>query len=264
MQSNDERLRLAYNAALETRAQTASHPEPEALVAVAERSGSEAVRLEILDHVMMCSACRRDLDLIRAGLAAAGMPRRRTWFRSPSIGLMALAATLLLVAGVRLFTARGDLESGPRLRGTSAVSTYPARWLSSGDARLAWRPVADAAHYRLELIDDAGSAVVDSTMRDTSLVVSESLLRNRRGLSWSVTATLGDGSSLPSEPVRLVPPAREWWLAGRVVSVRAVSRRLRAPERNVDWRSFILPHGLDRGWVLAPSSSQEVLCAWAC
>lgn len=208
MHSNDERLRLAYSASLEARGATGSHPEPEALAAVAERSGSEAVRLEVLDHVMSCSACRHDLDLIRASLTAAGLPRQPTWFRSPSVGLIALAAMLLIVAGVRLFMASTDIESGPRLRGGSAVSTYPARWLPTGDAGLAWRPVDDAANYRLEVIDEAGAAVVDSTVRDTSFALSESLVRNRRGLSWSVTATLGDGSSVPSLPVRLVPPAR--------------------------------------------------------
>lgn len=208
MQSNDERLRLAYTAALEARARTGPHPEPEALLAVAERSGSEADRLAVLDHVMSCGTCRHELDLVRASLTAAGMPRQRTWFRSPSVGLMAIAAMLLLAAGVRLFMTSTDVESGPVLRGAAAVSTYPARWLPAGDAGLAWRPVTDAANYRVEVIDDAGAAVVDSTMRDTTFVVSEALLRDRRGLSWSVTATLGDGSTLPSQPVRLVPPAR--------------------------------------------------------
>ena len=210
MESNDERLRLAYRASLEARghASQRSHPEPEALVAVAERSGSEAVRLEVLDHVMSCSACSRELDLVRASLAAAGMPRQRTWFRSPSVGLMAIAATLLLVAGVKLFFTSGDLESGSRLRGGSAVSTYPVRWLSTGAAGLAWHPVTDASTYRLEVIDEAGAAVVDSTMRDTTFVLFDSAARNRRGLTWIVTATLGDGSSVSSLPVRLVPPAR--------------------------------------------------------
>ena len=209
MQSNDERLRLAYGAALEARDEgTRSHPTPEALVAVAERSGTEAVRLEVLDHVMSCGTCRHELDLIRASLAAAGMPRQRTWFRSPSIGLMAIAAMLLIVAGVKLFFASGDLESGPRLRGGSAVATYPTRWLSSGGATLAWRPAVDAASYRLEVTDETGTAVVDSTMRDTSFVLSDSQARGRRALSWTVTATLGDGSSLSSLPIRLVPPAR--------------------------------------------------------
>jgi hypothetical protein len=73
---------------------------------------------------------------------------------------------------------------------------------------LAWRPATDAASYRLEVIDESGNAVVDSTVHDTSLVVPEALMHNRRGLSWSVTATLGDGSTVASVPIRLVPPAR--------------------------------------------------------
>lgn len=211
MQPNDDRLRLAYTTSLDARRMgPASHPEPEALVAVAERSGTEAVRLEVLDHVMSCVTCQRELDLVRASLAAAGQPRQRTWFRSPSIGLMALAAMLLLVAGVKLFSSRsgGDVDSGPRLRGGPAVATYPVQWRSSGDATLTWHPVADAASYRVEVIDEAGTAVVDSTMRDTTFMLSDSLVRNRRGLSWSITTTLGDGSSVSSLPVRLVPPAR--------------------------------------------------------
>ena len=212
MSSNDERLRTAYRAALETRGRTerGSHPEPEALVAVAERAGSEAVRLEVLDHVMSCDACRRDLDLVRASLTAAGMPRQRTWFRSPAIGMMAIAATLLIVAGVRLFVARSsaDMDAGPTLRGASAVATYPARWLPNVGAGLAWRPTASAESYRVEIVDESGAAVVDSTMRDTTLVVADSLLRNRRELTWSVTATLGDGSTVASLPIRLVAPAR--------------------------------------------------------
>ena len=209
MQSNDERLRLAYGAALDARDPgLRSHPEPEALLAVAERSGSEAVRLEVLDHVMSCNACRRELDLVRATIDATGARRQRTWFRSPSIGLIALAAMLLIVAGVRLFMASTDIETGPRLRGGSAVSTYPVRWLPTGDAGLSWRPANDAANYRLEVTDEAGTAVVDSTMRDTSFVLPDSIARNRHGLSWTVSATLGDGSTVSSLPIRLIPPAR--------------------------------------------------------
>lgn len=209
MQLNDERLRLAYGRLLESRTDGSprSHPEPEALVALAERSGSEAVRLEVLDHVMTCDACRRELDLVRASVSAAGLPRQRTWFRSPSIGIMAIAASLLIVAGVRLFSTSGDLETGP-LRGGSAVSTYPVRWLPKGAAGLSWRPTTDAVSYRLEVIDEAGAALVDSTLRDTSFVLVDSLAKTQRGLSWTVTATLGDGSTVSSIPIRLVPPTR--------------------------------------------------------
>jgi len=210
MHSNDERLRLAYGTVLEGRSDGSrrSHPEPEALVALAERSGSEAVRLEVLDHVMACDACRRELDLVRASISAAGMPRQRTWFRSPAIGIMAIAASLLIVAGVRLLSTSGDVETGPRLRGGSAVSTYPVHWLPTGAAGLAWRPTADAVGYRLEVIDEAGAALVDSTMRDTSFVLADSLAKTQPALSWTVTATLGDGSTVSSLPVRFARPAR--------------------------------------------------------
>ena len=210
MHSNDERLRLAYGRVLEDRTDRSrrSHPEPEALVSLAERSGSEAVRLEVLDHVMACDACRRELDLVRASLSAAGLPRQRSWFRSPSIGIMAIAASLLIVAGVRLLSTSADVETGPRLRGGSAVATYPVRWLPTGAAGLAWRPTADAVSYRLEVIDEAGAALVDSTMRDTAFVLTDSLAKTQRTLSWTVSATLGDGSTVSSLPVRLARPAR--------------------------------------------------------
>lgn len=207
--SNDERLRLAYGVSLTERARgkTDLHPPPEALLALAERSGNETVRLETLDHVMSCEACRRDFDLVRASVVAAA-PRQRTWFRSPSIGLMAIAATLLVVAGVRLYIASSDSDAAPVLRGGAGVATYPVRWLPNVGAGLAWRPTEGAASYRLEVIDDAGVAVVDSTMRDTTYLITDSLLRSRRGLSWSVTATLANGSTVTSLPNRLAAPAR--------------------------------------------------------
>jgi hypothetical protein len=209
MHSQDEQLRLAYGASLAERARKgAAHPQPDALLALAERSGGEANRLEVLDHVMGCDACRRDFDLIRASVVAAAVPRQRSWLRSPSIGLMAIAATLLVAAGLRLYVASREVDAGSVMRGGSAVSTYPVRWLPSIGAGLAWRPTEGAVSYRLEVVDEAGAAVVDSTMRDTTFVVMDSMVRNRRGLSWSVTTTLSDGSTVTSLPIRLVPPAR--------------------------------------------------------
>ena len=210
MSSNDERLRLAYRASLEERGAQArgSHPEPEALVALVERTGLEAKRLEVLDHVMACDACRRELDLVRASIAAGTAPKRVTWFRSPSVGLMALAATLLVVAGVRLYLASPDPEAGPRMRGGSGVVAHEVRWIPNVGAGLAWSPTQGAESYRVEVVDESGAAVVDSTMRDTTLMVADSLVLNRRGITWSVTATLGDGSTVTSLPSRLVPPTR--------------------------------------------------------
>src|SRR3954453_17958331 len=163
MHSNDEQLRLAYGASLAGRARKgAAHPLPEALLAVAERSGSEAERLEVLDHVMACDTCRREFARVRASVVAAAVPRQRTWFRSPSIGLMAIAATLLVAAGLRLYVTSREADAGSLMRGGSGVSTYPVRWLPSVGAGLAWRPTEGAVSYRLEVVDEAGAAVVDS------------------------------------------------------------------------------------------------------
>ena len=210
MTLSDDRLRLAYGDALRNRARAdrASCPEPEALLALAERTGPEAVRLAVLDHVMMCDQCRRELDLLRAGVSAVGVPKVRPWYRSPSLGLMAIAAVLLMFAGVRLFVASGDLESGPRLRGGSGIATYPVESVPGGGARLAWRPVVGVVSYRLEVLDAAGRAVVDSTMRDTSFVLADSLARSQSGLAWTVSAMLGDGSSASSLPAPVVIPPR--------------------------------------------------------
>ena len=207
MQSNDERLRLAYTSEVNARDSRARpHPTPEALLALAECAGAEGGRLETLDHVMACATCQRELDLIRASVSAADVPRPRTWFRPPVFATMAIAAALVIAAGIKVFIASsGDIESGRALRGGAAVATYPARWAPTG-VTLSWHPTADASSYRVELIDESGAALVDSIVRDTSIVVADSLARGRRGLSWSVTATLGDGSTVASNPTRLVTP----------------------------------------------------------
>jgi hypothetical protein len=210
MKLTDERLRLAYADAQRggARAGRSSCPSPEALLALAERKGSEADRLQLLDHVMACDQCRRELELVRASVVAAGgAPKRRVWFRSPSIGLVAMAAALLLVAGVRLYMVAGDAESGPRLRGGAGLLTHPVTRTATGDARVAWAPAVGAVSYRLEVLDGA-RAVVDTTIRDTSFVVTDSLIRGATDVLWTVTATLDDGTTTNSLPVRLSLPRR--------------------------------------------------------
>jgi hypothetical protein len=119
---------------------------------------------------------------------------------------MALAATLLVVAGVRLYMTTADMESGPRLRGGAGLAAYPVQW-SDGNARLAWKPAAGAASYRLELLD-AGRAVLDTTIRDTSFVVPSSLASASPSIVWTVSAMLDDGSTVASQPIPLTQPRR--------------------------------------------------------
>lgn len=207
MKLNDEQLRLAYvSSSRRAPADRVACPAPEALLAVAERSGNESVRLETLDHAMACDRCRRELELIRTSAVAAGLPKPRTWFRSPSIGLTALAASLLAVAGVRLYMTSGDAESGPRLRGGAGIVTH-ANTPASGGVRVAWRPATGAMSYRLEVLQ-AGRAVLDTTMRDTSFVVSDSLVSGSPEVLWTVSAILDDGTIVSSLPSPLRSPSR--------------------------------------------------------
>ena len=207
MKLNDEQLRLAYASSSQRRApDRLACPAPEALLAVVERSGHEAVRLETLDHAMACDRCRQELDLLRASAVAAGLPKPRTWVRSPSIGLMALAASLLAIAGVRLYMASGDAESGPRLRGGAGIVTHANSPAPDG-VRLAWRPATGAMSYRLEVLK-AGQAVLDTTTRDTSFVVSDSLASGSTEVLWTVSALLDDGTTVSSLPLPLRPPSR--------------------------------------------------------
>jgi hypothetical protein len=72
----ERRLRQSYDMMLALRAETAPGregcPEVERLLAVVERSGSEAARLGLLDHVMACPHCHAEFELLRAAHRASG------------------------------------------------------------------------------------------------------------------------------------------------------------------------------------------------
>src|SRR5215472_11834385 len=77
----DEALREAYQRALDARRVSGREPcvAPEAMLSLLRREGSEEGRLETLDHVMGCGACRSEFELLRsievAGAEAADRPR---------------------------------------------------------------------------------------------------------------------------------------------------------------------------------------------
>jgi len=64
----DEQLRELYSGALARSGGRARQRcvSPEAMLAVLRREGPEEQRLETLDHVMACAACRGELDLLRS------------------------------------------------------------------------------------------------------------------------------------------------------------------------------------------------------
>src|SRR5215472_8995944 len=105
----DEALREAYQRVLDARRASGREPcvPPEAMLSLLRHEGTEEGRLETLDHVMGCGACRSEFELLRsieeAGAGAVerqrpavlGIPRR--------FGLsLALAASVVLLVTVGL------------------------------------------------------------------------------------------------------------------------------------------------------------------
>lgn len=65
---SDERLREAYEQILSRRpaGSRISCVSPDELLDLAEQQLTRSRRLEVLDHVMGCGACREDFELLRA------------------------------------------------------------------------------------------------------------------------------------------------------------------------------------------------------
>ena len=214
----DERLRALYAQALRARAATAGgeHPPLEAIEALARREGDEETRLATLDHVMSCAACRGELDLLRTveqagarsgGAATASRPGRRSWFMPA-----ALAATVLLAVAIGI--GRGALpggngedvmRDGPEAGAVALVA--PGTEASAGAPLLfAWRPVAGAVNYRLELLDAGGEVAFAAETADTALLAEAAARLAPGEYQWWVRAAGADASAPRSalRPLRLV------------------------------------------------------------
>jgi hypothetical protein len=171
----DARLRELYQRALAER----GGPDrercvaPEAMVAVIRRESPEERRLETLDHVMGCRACRSEFDLLRA-IEQAGAeiapPARRNWGAMAPIALA--AALVLVVTGALLRTRRGpDVERGAP---PAVALLAPAPEIDAGSpVTFTWQPVAGALRYELELLDEQGTVVFDETTEQTSATMRD-------------------------------------------------------------------------------------------
>jgi hypothetical protein len=171
---------------------------PEAILAVTRREGPEAQRLEVLDHVMGCSACRSELDLLRSIEKAGAETERSALVVHHRWGWLipaALAASLILVGAVALrLTTRG----GPVVeRGTVDAVTLlaPAAEVDGGaPITFAWQPVTGARRYEIEVLDEQGAVVFDQATEQTSAtLVDARRLVPGSSYRWWVRAATGAG-----------------------------------------------------------------------
>jgi hypothetical protein len=213
----DERLRELYERALAERGapERARCASPEAILALVRREGAEERRLETLDHVMACDACRAEFELLRAieqagaGAGAARAPAARPWSSGGwrRAAPLALAASVLLAVGVGVWQQVGG-RAGPEVeRGApdSVTLLAPAAGTAAGaTVRFVWHSVPGARRYDLEVMDAGGAVVYATTTADTVVTVRDTArLRPATDYRWWVRATDDAGAQRASAVRRL-------------------------------------------------------------
>lgn len=196
---SDERLRDLYAAAMKAGVtQTGgSHPSPETIADLVNRTGVEAERLATLDHVMSCAECRRDFDLLRTVervAEGARRPARRSWVLPA-----ALAAILLLAVGLRqtLLPPEDDITRGSE--GSAVVLVAPGAESAAGAPLVfTWRKVPDATRYELEVLDAGGNVAASAATTDTSAAPEAAPGLAPGEYRWWVRATTADARSVRS------------------------------------------------------------------
>jgi hypothetical protein len=199
----DEILREAYRRALDARKGSGREGcvAPEAMLSLLRREGSEEQRLEALDHVMGCGACRSEFELLRsieqAGAVTAEQVRPAVVRLVPRFAIpLALAASLFLVVAVgqKLRSPEGtDVERGTR-EGITLLE--PPSEISAGTSpTFAWKPVPGAESYELELLDEKGAVVFGAKTSQTSVTFSDPLLMAPgKSYRWWVRTTTESGN----------------------------------------------------------------------
>jgi hypothetical protein len=205
--SSDD-LRAAYEEVVRRRtsAQRGSCPDPAEILEVLELRADEERRLEILDHVMACSECRREFDLLRP--VAMARPGRR-WIPSR---WLAAAASLAVLFGTGYGIWRGVVGGGEStFRGVvdPVELVLPEEGtVAAGVLEFTWRAYPGAFEYVLEVVDEDGEALLSLVSPDTSLVVSPELRAGIEGaVIWWVRARLTTGGERRSEARSLEFPA---------------------------------------------------------
>jgi hypothetical protein len=209
---SDERLREIYAGVMASRGArhrgAAACPTPEQLLALVRREGGEEARLATLDHVMSCTECRAELDLLRsielagAQTEAGARLGGRRWM-TPA----ALAASVLLAFVIGRFAMPTAPEIEVVRSGSDGGVTLlaPPRVAPAGSPLLfAWQPIPGAGRYRLEVLTGEGEVALEAETADTAIT-----LEGTAGLPpgeygwWVGTASPGHAARSPLRPLRL-------------------------------------------------------------
>jgi hypothetical protein len=192
---SDEELRRLYAVvvARRTTPDGGACPSPEALQRVAERVGTEAERLAVLDHIGECAACQEELEFFR--VAGGEPPGRR---RFVLVGLA--AAAVILLAATLLWRQRASPADELRGSGDHLELVAPRGVLVSRSSPVfTWRALPGASGYAFELLDNRDSPIYQTMLGDTTLLLPDSVvLVADSGYSWRVRGRLSSGDIVAS------------------------------------------------------------------
>ena len=200
----DEQLRAAYAEAVASRpVQREGCPPPEQIRALVERAGSEPDRLVTLDHVMTCSACRREYDLIQSVAAGRATARQRRL-----VPLAAAAVVALLFSGTILFVALRVSSQADALRGSGAAIELVSPRGAEGNRPVTfiWRSQQEGTVYSVEVFTPAGDVVYTTETSDTAVALPLDVpLTTGETYHWWVSIRTPDGREARSSPVSFTP-----------------------------------------------------------
>lgn len=160
-------------------------------------------RIELLDRVLEDPVLATELDFFAEVASAA--PGSRQLPAGRARWALPLAATLAVVAGGTLLWSAFRPGGEDAMRGERSAVTLvaPGAALQTG-AALAWRSVGGADSYRVEVIDAAGTLVLQAEGPDTTATIPASTtLVPGAEYSWWVTARLADGRQVNSAVARV-------------------------------------------------------------
>jgi hypothetical protein len=147
-------------------------------------------------HIESCTYCRKKLALLKSFEAQSLQPIQADRGKgSPAFGRIALAAASLLVAvGVGVHfrqTQEFDLKGPVIYRSAQFAAISPIGSVVSAPPAFKWEAVADAATYRLSLMDVDRSEIWTVETSDTTVAAPPEVQRKMtagRGFLWTVSA----------------------------------------------------------------------------
>ncbi len=205
---SEEQVRQIYAGVMTARAgrRRTACPSPEAILALARREGTEEARLATLDHVMSCTDCRAELDLLRsielagAQTGAAARPGRR-W-----VAPLALAASVLLAVAVGRWVLPGVPEDEVVRSGAEdrvMLLAPPPEATTGAPILFAWHPLAGASRYRVEVMNQSGEVVLEAETADTAILLQSAADLEPGDYQWWVGATAPGAARSELRPLRL-------------------------------------------------------------